>query len=132
MKAVELRPGVTISTDGIAESFTRDLEGEDGVHMSRDKASSVELRVDVRCIEPLDATARARLMDHPDVHRSGRHVVSVQVTEEGSRHRNLHEARRRMKIIILEAIDDEVPQPELPQERTRRPGAGLTKRRTRS
>jgi hypothetical protein len=132
MEHVELRPGVTITADGIAESFTRDLEGEDGVHTSRDKASTVEIRVDVRQVSPMDDAARERLLEHPDVHRSGRHTVALMVSTEGSRQRNLDEARRRLKILVLEAIDDEVPQPPEPEEPAKRARAGLIKGRERS
>jgi hypothetical protein len=129
MKHVELRPGVTIKADGVAESFTRDMEGEDGVVTARDKASTVEIRVDVRGVEPMDDAARDRLLEHPDVDRSGRHTVVLKVSTEGSRHRNLEEARRRMKILVLEAIDDEVPQPPEPEEPAKRARAGLIKGR---
>ena len=129
---VELRPGVTIDSIGVAESYTRDLEGLDGVVTARDKASAVEIRVDMRVIRPLSDEARERLENHPDVHRSGRHVVALTVSEEGSRRRNLIEARRRMKIVILEAIDDEVPRPPEPEGRPVRARAGLFKRRSKS
>ncbi len=132
MDHVELRPGVTIEATGVAESFTRDLEGEDGVITSRDRASSVEIRVDMRMIQPLSDEARERLAAHPDVHRSGRHVVAMTVSEEGSRRRNLIEARRRMKIVILEAIDDEVPSAPEPEARVPRARSGLIKRRDKS
>ena len=130
MDRVELRPGVTIDATGVAESYTRDLEGQDGVVTSRDRASAVELRVDMRMIHPFSDAARERLETHPDVHRSGRHVVVLVVSEEGSRRRNLYEARRRMKIVILEAIDDEVPREDPPEEPAPRARAGLIKRRS--
>ena len=132
MEDVELRPGVTITADGVAESFTRDLEGEDGVVTSRDKASTVEIRVDVRKVSPMDEAARERLLEHPDVHRSGRHTVALKVSSEGSRRRNLDEARRRMKLVVLEAIDDEVPQFPEPEEPAKRARAGLIKGRDRT
>ena len=129
MEHVELRPGVTIESTGIAESYTRDLEGQDGVITSRDLASAVEIRVDMRMIHPFSDAARERLETHPDVHRSGKHVVALTVSEEGSRRRNLIEARRRMKIVILEAIDDEVPREEVLEPPPPRARAGLIKRR---
>lgn len=130
MDSIELRPGVAIDATGVAESYTRDLEGQDGVITSRDLASAVEIRVDMRMIFPFSDAARERLETHPDVARSGRHVVLLVVSEEGSRRRNLVEARRRMKIVILEAIDDEVPREEPTPVRPPRAKAGLIKRRS--
>ena len=66
MDVVELRPGVTIDATGVAESYTRDLEGQDGVVTSRDLASAVEIRVDMRMIFPFSDAARERLETHPD------------------------------------------------------------------
>ena len=121
---------MTIDATGVAESYTRDLEGQDGVITSRDLASAVEIRVDMRMITPFSDAARERLETHPDVARSGRHVVLLVVSEEGSRRRNLEEARRRMKIVILEAVDDEVPREEPPHVPPPRARAGLIKRRS--
>jgi len=72
-------------------------------------ASKVELRVDLDAIVGLDAQARARLetLFKNDFDAEGRLVVTSQLTRD--QHRNVDDAREKIRVMIARALVRPVP-----------------------
>src|SRR5690348_1776952 len=86
-------------------------------------ASKVELRVDLRAIEGLGDAARARLlaMVRNDLDADGHLLVTSQKTRD--QHRNVEDAREKVRQILLRALAEPVPR------RKTKPTRGSVERR---
>ena len=107
MDAIEVSDAVRVPPEAL--SFRAVRAGGPGGQNVNKVASKVELRVDVGCIQGLDAPARARLLAriHGQLDASGRWVVTSARTRDQAR--NLEDAREKIRAALARAL--EVPKP---------------------
>ena len=128
MDALHVREGLTLPASSLSVSYTRDLGGEGTPEAARQTPTTVELRLDVPGSGCFDDAARAKVLAHPALQADRRGTVRVVFGELATRRRNLHEARRRLAALIIEALDRDASHAEAtPAPRRRRGRAGLIK-----
>lgn len=137
MEPLWLRDDFTIPTEFLSVSYTRNLvtideDGEaillDGAEAARQKASAVELRLDVAGCTRFDAAEKARILAWRPLRADRRGVVRVECGEFESRPKNLAAARERLAMALLDALA--APEETTPAERKKRGRGGLFKRGT--
>ncbi len=124
MEALIVRDGLTLPSDALSVSFTRDLGGEIGPEAARRTPTTVELRLNVRACDALDEEARRRVLAHPALGGDRRGTVRVVYGELATRRRNLFEARRRLAELVIEALEHDPDQPPASDSLPRRRGRG--------
>lgn len=127
MEALFVRDGLTLPSDALSVSFTRDLGGEIGPEAARRTPTTVELRLDVGACAGLDAEARRRILALPALVGDRRGTVRVVYGELPTRRRNLFEARRRLAQLVIEALARDPDAPVEAPVMRRRGRGGLIK-----
>ncbi len=123
-----VRDGLTIPADFLSVSYTRDLGDGGGAEAARQTPTNVELRLDVKRCEALDARQKGLILGHPELRADRRGTVRVGCDEFRSRTKNLEGARARLAFLLREALDERRPQDDDgADDRRRRRGAGLFK-----
>ena len=132
MDALKLSNGFEIPGSAISVSYTRNLDQEqDAAEAAKERASMVELRVDIREMPALEPEQLDRLNHHPEVTLDRRGIIRTSCGAFSSRQKNLEVARAIVVRALRQSMDDDMPEPEPdPWSLRRRSGAGLRKRKT--
>ena len=131
MGPLKLINGFIIPESAISVSYTRNLDTEvDAAQGAKERASLVELRIDLRELPAFEDEQIERLKIHPEVTYDRRGIVRVSCGAFSSRQKNLEVARAIVVRALRQAMDDAMPDPEPdPWSLRRRSGAGLRKRK---
>lgn len=128
MEALFVRDGLTIPATHLSVSFTRDLGGEGTPQAAARTPTTVELRLDVRGCGVLSEDDKLRVLGDRALRSDRRGTVRVVYGELPTRRRNLFEARRRLAVLVREALERDPSDVEAEEPaRPRRGRAGLFK-----
>ena len=136
MEPLRIDKDLTIPSDYLSVSFTRDLGEEGGPVAARNTPTAVELRLDVKGCEVLSPQDRDTILAYPDIVSDRRGTVRVTCSRFKSRRQNLQAARGLLADSVYHALAGHPPlkreETGEPARRPRRGGAGLIKRRGRA